>query len=275
IIAAILKKYNKNLETFSLKVAGRGVDEQYFNQISDHLALKSHKLTFGEKEFEEIYEDAMQCMDVPVVDNSIFPTCYISKQAAKRVKVVLSGEGGDEYFFGYGRQRALSKMQNISKKLTIIDKLYFSLPRFKGKNKIFLSLFSLAKDPLSYYFMTMTPARDFLTKKEWAQAKAFVYNQVSNPIYFDRDLYLENDLLKKLDLATMRFGLEGRVPLLDQDVVAQSKNFIGEYLSSNQSKPFLKKILENYLPAELVYRPKTGFGINPAKFILSSPKFKA
>ncbi len=274
LIASILNKYDRKLETFSLKILGRNIDNRYFSAISSKLNLNSHVFEFSGKEFEECYEDALDSLDAPIADNSIFPTYFISKKAREKVTVVLSGEGGDELFYGYGRQRHLSKMRKLDNDgWTNLDKLFFLLPPFKSKNKIFSYLFIFFKKPLSYYLLTMSPSRGLIDGDAWRRSKEFVKSQVSDGLELDKDLYLENDLLRKLDVATMASSLEGRVPFLDPDIMASANDVTDLYLKSNEQKPVLKRLLEKYLPKELVYRPKSGFGMNLNMFLVHSNRF--
>ena len=213
----------------------------------------------------------MQEMDDPLADNSLLPTHFIAKKAREHVTVVLSGEGGDEFFYGYPRSFILNRMNGkLDARLGISERLYFALPPFRAKNKLVEELFILLRGPIAFYLLTMTPARDFLTQSAWLLAKHEIVGQHISPASFDAELYLDNDLLRKTDMATARVSLEGRMPLLDKDIVAAAQGSVG-LPSSGILKPYLKKVLSHYLPPELVYRGKMGFGLKLATFFRQSP----
>jgi asparagine synthase (glutamine-hydrolysing) len=257
------------LETFSVRVSGRGEDAKYFDAIATKLGIKAHVFDFGVKEFEEVYTELSSKTYEPLYDNSLFPTYFISKHAAKKVTVVLSGEGGDEYFFGYPRQlELLGKTNVLDEKIGMSERLFFLLPPFRGKNKLFEKLFLLLKRPAAYYLLTMSPAKSLLTLQAWQTAKAYIVRFASQARYFDAELYLPNNLLRKLDLATMYASLEGRVPLLDPDVIALAKSL--PQPKTKESKPVLKNLLTSYLPESLVYRGKQGFGLHLANLFKDS-----
>ena len=272
LIASILKKYNVNLETFSIEMDHKGEDKLFFNKISKYLGVKTNIHKFTVKEFDNIYFEIMTKLDEPLHDSSIFPTYYISKKASQKVKVVLSGEGGDEFFYGYERHKILFKLKDAEDyETTILDKLYFSTPRFRGKRTLFELLFQFNKQPFSYYLLCNSISKDLIS---WEICKQEFKKRVLNPLDLDKKLYLENDLLRKIDFATSYNSIEGRVPLLDIEITENSVSFEKEHLKNNILKNFLKSILSNYLPKELVYRGKSGFGINIKKLFNDSKYLK-
>jgi asparagine synthase (glutamine-hydrolysing) len=273
LIASVLHAHDVNLETFSIGVAGRDADRTYFNEISANLKLRSHVFDFTAKEFNEVYETVMSKVDEPNTDISIFPTYFVSKKAADRVKVVLSGEGGDELFFGYNRQRTLARIRSghDTPSLSWLDRLFLFTPTFKGKNFVFEKLFTIARKPVSAFLLFMSPSRDRTDPAAWRAAKKAVLEVTRDPLYFDRDLYLENDLLRKTDFATSLNSQEGRVPLLDSRIIAAAPKFEAEYKSENPSKAVLKRMLSRYLPEHLVYRGKSGFGMSLPSVLPHSP----
>jgi asparagine synthetase B (glutamine-hydrolysing) len=117
---------------------------------------------------------------------------------------------------------------------------------------------------MSYYILYMSPARDRATMRQWREVKNEFKKAHVKPLELDAEFYLENDLLKKTDTATSYVSIEGRVPLLDSEIIHNAKHFEDQKLEGGMLKAFLKKILTQYLPADMVYRPKSGFGINIA-----------
>lgn len=270
LIASILQKHQIKLKTYSIRMSGKEEDAKYFEAISKNLGIQAEVYAFDVEEFDEVYPTIMSQMDEPLYDNSLFPTYYLSKQAAKEVKVVLSGEGGDELFLGYPRDLVLERLGERAEEYTWLDRLYTALPFFPAKNKLFERLFVWAKQPLSYYLTHMSPARGFVSASAWRRAKSLIFEAHTSPLALDRDWYLENDLLKKLDIATSYASIEGRVPLLDRGIVANATQYRDKHLQGGVLKALLKRILTRYLPAELVYRGKSGFGMNLHRYFASS-----
>lgn len=276
LIASVLHKHGIDLETFSIRMAGKKEDKKYFQAIAERFSLKSQVFDFGVKEFDEIYYEVMKKIDEPLSDSSLFSTYYLSKRAARFVKVVLSGEGGDEYFYGYPRSKILFNF-NLGKcdyHITMLDRLYFSTPTFFGKNRFFEKLFQAAGQPVSYYLINMSPARDLATLAGWKRTKEEFNRKGVLPMEFDTVFYLENDPLRKIDLATSYNSIEGRVPLLDANIVFNAPYFADAHLEGGVLKASLKKILAGYLPAELVYRGKSGFGMDMRSYFYKSQHLK-
>lgn len=272
LIAAILHKYKKDLETFSIKVSYKTEDYKYFRKIAEHLKLKNSEYVFETKEFDDVYEEIMLKIDDPTYDNSIFPTYFVSKKASEKVKVVLSGEGGDEFFSGYHRSLYLNKMKNswFDNHVNILDWFYIHLPSFKSKNFLFERLNRSLRLPTSYYILSMSPSRDQMSWASFCKIKKYIISKNLKPLEYDQELYLENDLLRKTDLATSYASLEGRVPLLDYEVLSASEKFGDEKLKDGVLKSFLKSILSEYIPEDLVYRSKSGFGLGLPVFFKES-----
>lgn len=267
LVVALLKELGVELETFSVKVASRPDDTKYFERISKHLDVKEHSYDFGVKEFDELYPEIMQKLDEPLYDNSLVPTHFIARKARERVKVALSGEGGDEHFGGYARSLALARLSAgqagmgevpLDADVGSAERLFFLLPPFRGKNKLFEWLFATLRRPAAFYLLTMSPAKSLLTLSQWRAAKQVICERAQSARSLDADLYLPYDLMRKLDMATMYCSLEGRIPLLDANLIAAAGTLPWD---TQMSKSVLKKILEKYLPAELVYRGKQGFGL--------------
>jgi len=287
LIAAILHKHGIDLETFSIAMDGKAEDQEYFKRIGEYLQLKTNVFSFDVAAFDGIYEEVMSKLDEPTHDNSIFPTYFVSKMAAGKVKVVLSGEGGDEYFFGYARDAVLARLAGKSGKdgngqnrgkldydFTWLDRLFFSTPNFRAKNLLFENLFAYFGQPFSYYLLHMSPSKNLASLRGWKLWKEEFRRVEATPRELDQVFYLEGDLLRKTDFATSYVSIEGRVPLLDLDIVGNSAKFANRNCVAGVSKAFLKKILTRYLPAELVYRNKSGFGLELRELFKQSSLLK-
>lgn len=274
LLAALLKDHGTPLTAFSVKVEGRDTDAPYFDAIAKELKLDAHVLQFDQQAFDRAYSEVMGLLDEPLADNSLLPTYAVSRFAAGQVKVVLSGEGGDEFFYGYPRSMVLNRMGSATR-WGWPERLYAILPNFKGKGSLFSRLFVILGRPLSYYLLEMSPARGLLTGAAWRHAWEGRAHEAVEPTSYDAAWYLPNDLLRKTDLATMYASIEGRVPLVDRRVIAAARAQSAPAANETEAKPLLKRILSSYLPAKLVYRPKSGFGLELGRFLEHSASARA
>lgn len=268
LIAALLKKQGVNLQAFCVEIADRPEDAVYAKRVSTELDFPYKRFSFDIAEFESIYTEVVSRIDEPFADSSIFPTYYVAKRAREDVTVALSGEGGDEFFFGYPRSRDLLSLRTarLDVGVGLLDRLYGVLPAFRGKNKLFERLFVFFRKPVAFYLLTMSPSKSLMSFAQWRSAKRIIAQKVTEAIAMDAALYLPNILLRKADLATMFASLEARVPLLDVGVVAAARTIVGEAEKSSELKPVLKKILEQYVSKDIVHRKKTGFGLRTRSY---------
>lgn len=267
LIAAVLQEAGMQLETFSIRVADRPADEPYFKEIAKRLGVKAHVADFGLTEFEALYDDVLGKMDEPIADAAIFPSTLVSRIASERVKVVLSGEGGDELFLGYPRAQVLARMR-AGRPLRVFDSVFTKTPPFRGKNKLFSSLAEQLSLPAAYYLLQTSPARDLSLSTAWRTAEEMLSRE--GGCWYDRDWYLENMLLRKTDMATSYASIEGRVPLLGVELWNAAPGFMHENLAQGGGKEVLKSMLAKHIPRELIDRPKAGFGIGIARLFRES-----
>ncbi|MGB4499600.1 MAG: XrtA/PEP-CTERM system amidotransferase [Methylococcaceae bacterium] len=228
--------------------------------------------------------------DEPYADSSALPTYRVCELAKKQVTVVLSGDGGDENLAGYRRHRFhLYEEQARSFLPASIRKPIFGLlgrvypkadfaPKFLRAKSTFESI---SRDSVEGYFhsvsMLSNELRDNLFSEQFKRdlqdyeavnvfrkyaAKAQTDNPLSMVQYLDLKTYLPGDILTKVDRASMAHALEVRVPLLDHKLVEWIAGLPPEMkLKGREGKYIFKKSLENYLPNDILYRPKMGFSI--------------
>ena len=175
------------------------------------------------------------------------------------MKVVLSGEGGDELFLGYPRALAIERMhKHAAESGSLFDLLVLKSPRFRGKRAASAWCARRLLLPVSYYFTQSSLAFDQTPPDAWHAARKIAGQR--DPLWLDRDMYLENMLLRKTDMATMYASIEGRVPLLGAQLWNAAPSFAHEN-AERSGKQILRTMLLEALPRELVERPKSGFGI--------------
>lgn len=283
---------NVKVNTFSI-----GFDENRYNE-SDYAKAIAKYLGTHHHEFIVRYSDAISLIDdifdvysEPFADSSSIPTMLVSKLAKQYVTVTLSGEGGDELFFGYGAYKWANRLDSylLKKARKPISTL---LSSFSNKYKRASKLFEFTNDNNinSHIF---SQEQYLFSSNETEQLLQAPYNQYSSDIYsaaalstkrhlkpnekqalFDIEYYLPDDLLTKVDRASMRYSLETRVPYLDHRIVEFALNLSPNLKYRNGvTKYLLKEILFQYVPENYFNRPKQGFAIPLEKWLKNELSF--
>lgn len=244
-------------EPFFLQIPNR-LDNDYAFAAAKELGVALTTFLFGEEEALQMLERARTRLDEPFADTAYIPTEYLSSQVAKTHKVVLSGEGGDEFFGGYYRHNHLLPLRGGAR--LVPAALVRRLPT-RARRAVESKL---NRDPFAAYI-------EFVRLDEGlgdrAEALRFLRERVGAhrhdalALALDQALYLPDDLLFKIDRAGMQHGLEGRVPFLDKRFFAAARAMPAEkrHGGGAAGKKALKDILRRYLPEHLVERPKQGF----------------
>ena len=270
------------IKTFSIGFEEAKYDElPYARQVARHVGSDHHELIVGLKQSEMI-EKLVHYYDEPFADSSAIPTYYVSKMAKNYVTVILSGDGGDELFCGYNwydwvlRRRKLHFIPYFIRKTS---SLLGNLPSWNYRGKRFLNDLCLDEYQL---FMIRTR---FFSGDEISKLLKFEINTRLNEYeHFyknagqsaidrmtrtDFSYYLVDDILTKVDRASMAVALEARVPLLDHKVcefafslpeTAKIKSGIKKYL--------LKKIAKKLLPSGFPLERKQGFSVPLQKWLI-------
>ena len=282
IVALFMSKANKSgINTFSIGFEESGFDETpYAQQVADKFRTEHRK--------EMVGIDSIQALgvltslyDEPFSDPSAIPTYYLSKLARRHVTVALSGDGGDEGFGGYERyERALfyqGTMGLIPQPLreavfSPVDRIFPENVKGKGLLRRVLA------DPESRYKSFLTQfdtqelfSKDFMEKIDSGYENPFFSDYFNKNIgngyldrmqYTDMKTYLPEDVLTKVDRASMASSLEVRVPLLDHTILEIAGAIPQEMrLKGRTTKFILRKILSRYFDAQFVDRKKMGFGV--------------
>ena len=287
VVAAILQKnQNENVKTFTIGFDDIRYDEAPFaSQIAKYLETEHTQYYCTWKEALEIIPNLPFIYDEPFADQSAIPTILVSKIAKQSVSVALSADGGDEIFGGY------DKYLTAYKKYIILFKRLHKL--FGAKNLNRLSLFlqhkGLINDDLLAnkvskfvfedmleiqkiisYFSTPVMNERIINGYQYKKVESCFddihqllnNNSLNKMLAIDYKTYLTDDILQKVDRATMSVSLEGREPLLDYNIIEFMAQLPGHYkILKNKRKYLLKKIVYKYLPVKLMERPKMGFGI--------------
>jgi asparagine synthase (glutamine-hydrolysing) len=262
----------------------------YYNELDDarriahRFETNHHEMIVRELDLVELLNRLVRQYDEPFADAANLPTLIISEFARQHVKVVLSGEGGDEVFGGYRRYYAelVSRYYRVIPALLrdrVIRKLVRPTPRFRRLHKA-VETMGITEPDVRYghwlcTFTSEAKAELFSTSVQ-EQLDGFdhfwhyrdYYNRnprwdtLNRILYTDLKTWLPDTYLEKLDKATMAVSLEGRVPFLDHHLVEYAFSLHGELkLRGRTTKWILKEALKGVLPDSTLYKPKHGFAV--------------
>lgn len=281
---------SEKLKTFSIGFDDAKHDESAFaRQVSDYLDTEHHEYRVTEKDALQLVTEIIPQYDEPYADSSAIPTMLVSKMARQEVTMTLSGDGGDELFHGYGMYNWATRLENpivkafhrpISQLLNLGDDRYKRISKvFEYQRSAFKHshIFSQEQYMFSGFEITNLIADRSSIDFEILNLTPGLNRELSASEYqalFDIDFYLKDDLLTKVDRASMRYSLETRVPLLDHTVVEYAVNIDKSLKVKNGvSKYLLKEVLYDFVPREIFDRPKWGFSIPLDKWLQSDLAF--
>jgi asparagine synthase (glutamine-hydrolysing) len=282
VVSAMVRHSGRRVKTFSIGFTEEDWSELAYARIAARrLGTDHHEWVLG-PEVADVLDDLAWHLDEPFGDSSAIPTYMVSKLAAEHVKVVLSGDGGDEVFAGYDKYAVEERERGLERRLPAPVRAAMRAlaplvpPGVKGHN--FLRHFSLAGHrrylDSSTLFRPEDKARLFRPEALALFAEYDPYREalahlggrsrdwLSAIQYLDIKSYLPLDILTKVDRASMAHSLETRVPLLDHKLVEFAAAIPPELkLRRGAGKYVFKRALEGILPREILHRPKRGFAI--------------
>jgi asparagine synthase (glutamine-hydrolysing) len=279
LIASNMHKIIDKFDTFTVAYDNTEYDESlHARKIAKYLKSDHNELHLTENEVENSILDILSKFDEPFADASQIPTSLISKFASSKVKVVLTGDGGDELFGGYRRYIYSNKYRSLFKytnhytrqKISIIISFINKFSKSIKLNKISNKLDSISNLEDFYLNFLSNTNIDKNILKENFYIRSWFNNipQISNKNYtekmqyYDMLYYLTDDILHKVDRSSMMHSLETRAPFLSLDVFRESLNLkYKQKYNRNYGKIILRKILSKNLPKNLISKNKRGFGI--------------
>jgi asparagine synthase (glutamine-hydrolysing) len=299
VTALLQKDSTEKIKTFTIGTTDKKLDEAPFaKEIANHIGTDHTEYYCTPEEALNIIPDLPYYYDEPFADPSSIPTILVSRVAREKVTVALSADAGDEIFAGYNRYDYISryskKLRQIPKpirKLSVLAMENISsnkIPFFRNQRN-FHSRYDKIKNLLnnpgaSELLRNLTQVYDdkdvskIMSNQVHSLKTAHVsdellahrYDDLAYMLAVDYQTYMVDDILHKVDRATMSVSLEGREPFLDQHIIEWAARIPSVYKYYNgQKKYILKQIVHKHLPKEMMERPKMGFGI-PVEHWLSA-----
>ena len=284
VVGLMARHTDRPVKTFSI-----GFHEDSYNELK-YARVAARKFGTEHHEFIvtpdicEVVDDLVRHFDEPFADSSAIPTYMVSKLAGEHVKVVLSGDGGDELFAGYTRY-AIDRKRNGFAHLPrvvregLMQSLGRSLPHGAwGRNYVHnvalepvdryiedISIFTKLNKPSLYTedFRQRLGATEAAARFREYAAHSRADNSLDPLLYLDSKTYLPGDILTKVDRMSMAVSLEARVPLLDHKLIEFVCTRIPAPMKMKglETKHIFKRAVRDLVPAEILNRPKQGFGV--------------
>lgn len=299
-VVALMQKHSaRPIRTFTIGFLETGFNEaEYAKKVAAHLGCDHTELYVTPAEAIRIVPELPTRYDEPFADSSQIPTYLVSRLARQQVTVSLSGDGGDELFGGYTRylwaEALWRRMEYFPRGMRVAaSRLLFGIPfhvwdrvlqttnRFFPRSMrqslpadkvqkiagilpattpeaLYRALVSQWQDPASVVIAGSEPATLLTEPARWPNIPDFT----NRMMFFDASTYLPDDILVKLDRASMAVSLESRVPMLDHRVIEFAWTLPRKAkIRGTEGKWVLRRVLAKYLPSALFERPKTGFAI--------------
>ena len=296
IVALMQKQSSRPVRTFTI-----GFCEDAFNEavaarkIAQHLGTNHTELYVTPEETREVIPQLPAMYDEPFADSSQIPTHVVSRLARRSVTVSLSGDGGDELFGGYMRYSRLKKIwgfvEDVPRPLArslarvirtcsprTLDALFKRLPapselkpspgdrlyrladylQAHNRNAIYLNALSQWTKP----DQVVIGGQENGSVAHFMEEQSWLTSEQTLAMLTDLTNYLPDDILTKLDRASMAVSLEARVPILDHRIVEFAWRLPLRFkIRDGKQKWILRQVLYRHVPAELVERPKMGFAV--------------
>ena len=274
---------DQKVNTFNIGFKESQFDESdYARKVAKHLGTQHTEFTLSEKDGIGLVEEIAETFDEPFADSSSISTMLVSRLAREHVKVILTGDGGDELFYGYGsyrwarrfghpmmkilRRPSISLMsQGTERFKRVADLLDYENPETLPSHIFSQEQYYYREQEIDQLIRTEPTSDLKKINQPFVGSKS---RTIENQALFDLNYYLRDDLLVKVDRSSMKYGLECRVPLLDHRIVEYSMRLATSLKLRNASgKYILKEILYDLVPREYFERPKWGFGVPLSRWL--------
>lgn len=280
VVASMSRLSERPIKTFSIGFKEQEFNElKYANIVSKKYNTDHHELILEPKSID-LLPELVNSYDEPFADSSSIPTYYLSKFAREHVTVALSGDGGDELFAGYSSYHNMLKLHNrpFNNKLTnsIISAAHRFIPDHINLKK-WAYYFSVESQNIGAYLGIFKPyeknnlynkdlknqLKNYQSESEKVKyLKSYNGDFISKMQQLDLNTYLVDDILTKVDRASMSNSLEVRVPLLDHKLVELSTRIPSNFKINNSGQKIIfKNAFKQMLPQEIFSHKKQGFTV--------------
>lgn len=280
IVALMQEQSSRPVKTFTIGFHKGDYNEAaYAKKVAQHLGTDHTELYVTPRAAMDVIPRLPHLYDEPFGDSSAIPTFLVSQLARQQVTVSLSGDGGDELFGGYARYQRTNDIWRRTRFIPHIARnaLSYGLRAFSRRSRIAsiawtanrLAHYLSARQAAEFYEVQMSQRHDECDlvlgcsggspKWDSTPARGEFYDAM---MYTDGMTYLPDDILAKVDRASMGVSLESRVPMLDHRVLEFAWHLpLHMKVRNGEGKWLLKQVLRKYVPTSLVERPKMGFGV--------------
>jgi asparagine synthase (glutamine-hydrolysing) len=296
-VAAFAAQFSsETVKTFSIGFEEDSFDEsKYARAVANHLNTEHYEDRLSVEKAADLISEIGEWLDEPLSDGSLLPTFLLSRFVRKYVTVALGGDGGDEIFAGYPMYFG-HKVANFYDKIPrvlrcgLIEPVVNNLPvstknlsfDYKAKRFVRASRYDLVARHHSWFgSFSLDEQKNLLSREVLENASGDIYKgardllqicdaetEIERMQFLDLNFYMAEDILTKVDRASMAVSLEVRAPFLDPRVAQFAAALPLEYkLKGNKGKYILKKAVEPLLPKTILQRPKKGFGIPIAEWL--------
>jgi asparagine synthase (glutamine-hydrolysing) len=279
IVALMQEQSAAPVKTFSVGFGSLINELPFARAVAERYGTEHHEIDAGEPDVATLVERMVRVYDEPFADTSHIPTFLVSQFAQRYVKVVLSGDGGDELFGGYWWYGPLMQSQDVPFALAQWLVLRTASVALRHRNRRLVARSHAAglaarwDDVWTRDVMSQTVFRARDRRRMWGDRRVASFEPggyfhppaettgLNRAFYFDLTSFLPGDILVKVDRAAMAHGLETRAPFLDRDLVEFALTIPPELkVRGGESKVVLREACKQFWPESLWNRPKQGFG---------------
>ena len=301
VVALMAQESSTPVKTFSIGFEEEEYNElKYARRVADHVGAEYNEFVVRPNALD-VLPTLVEHYGEPYADSSAIPTYYVAKETRQHVTVALNGDGGDESFAGYDRYSAMRIAESYNRIPKILRKVLIEAPSNllpsselrRSRSRDIKRFLTAAGLPTVERYFRWTSAFDRQSKAELytdefsaqmngtdASSVLRSWFEVANgtgivdaTMLADQMTYLPNDLLVKVDIASMANSLEARSPFLDHKVIEFAASLPDQLkLQGRETKSLLKKVAARLVPSEVIYRNKMGFGVPIGKWFRGEMK---